>query len=1316
MSTNAICYIAADLNDTASLRKLQKFTTRATEKGYAVTAMWPGYSWHLKEQEWKLNFFKFFRPEDFCAVVVDCEFGFSSDILEKQAVIARKLGIPFIVLDMEVEGAYSVIYDDEDVFEQLLEHLVIKHHAKDIVFAGDVGYSNTNQKYLNIYKEFLKKENIPFDESRVCEADSFFGRDLENVVRVVKMKKPDAIVCTSPNYGVGATRILSQLGYSVPSDIVVAGMNKLQNRRTGIPDLTSGSRNITMQVNKCLEIIEKVNSGKDAERVVKVPMKLHLSESCGCSRTEEVKLDEFVRDLVLQRNLAVTQERKQNVSFGQMLETKDLTEVKEILRSILPGNSFFCVRDSFRNAVKGAGNDPTAEEKFHVYASYDPEMEGHVFDTAYLHKLCDRQRRNVAPLIIYPAYVRGEIYGFVVSDSPRFMEIQMMMGRFILALCRSLAFFQRNKEIEQSNVRLQNMNDNLRNAQIRDPMTGLFNNSGLIYELEKIKKTCIEKGERLNYVCIDLDHLSNINDIYGHNEGDCAIIDIADIIKETMLRNDICAHLGSDEFIVFFRSNEDESERSVDSFIRHLEANVADYNRSTDKEYTLNINTSSGMVVLFEDTDMSQVIDDALANKRLLKNNRRGSYISGTEELNSDEIKQQDTMKEVIDDNLFRYAYQPIVNASDGSIFAYEALMRTDTEVSISPLTLLKYATINKRLYDIERATFFNVFRDISEKKDALEDKKVFINSIPGFQIDNADFETLKKKYPGLLKNIFIEVTEQTEQNDEELRILTERSMKEGFSIAIDDFGCGYSNTSSLLRYTPNCVKIDRLLISNLHSDPRKQHFVKNIIEFAHDNNFLALAEGVETADELKASIALGVDLIQGFYLAKPNFEVLKALPDHLIKEIEYCNQKNDDQHFTKLYVVSKEREMMLTRIALELYTEILLSGQTVTLLGNNDYPAAMKIRVKDNTNSTLTINNVILDNNPGDVGIEIGENATLTLILEGENYITGNGIRVPESSVLKLQGSGNLHISSKCKTAFGIGNDLLTPFGNVIMDISGELDIDVNGEKAVGIGGNIPGAGVKLLLKGGNNRIHSQSSAFVGIGAFSGEVNADISETHFVIDYMVVNGVGIGTPAGKSNVRISNSFVEVKVGGKSITGIGSASKGDNHLEILSAQLRMDMNAPRVIMIGCPFGRSRIYIEHAKAELFGSGGKVLGIGCADMSGLLILRSVGLIIKIHSQGALPLGVRPDNQDFGTAVPEIEVISDGEPQPGPPVPDVSQLVLPPQGLEGYGPPPEFMATGTLPVEAIRAMTAMTAPAGLYPTPKDSESGEKPEKPDK
>ena len=1281
MKKKVICYICADLNDPFSIRKLAKFNTCAAERGFSVVAIWPGFSWYMPGSEWKMDFFKIFSRDTFCAVVLDGEFGFNKEILARQSAIMKEYGIPLVILDGEVSGAINVVFEDKKVAEELLDHLVTVHGARDILFVGDEGNIGRNDKYFRIYKKFLKKADIPYDESKVALCNSIVGTGIENIYRVLGEHKPDAVFCVSSMMGIATVSVASALGFSIPGDFVVVGMNGVNNRRAGIPDLTAGTRNLSQMGTKALQLIEKklADPEKEVSGTYHLPMNLHLSESCGCGRMNNLNIDEFVRGMVMEKNLAVAQERRQNLFFNMILDAKELSDMKEAFRDILPDNSFFCIRDSFAENASGAKNLPSTKDNFTVFVSNNPGQEGIDFNQSYLFELAEQQSKNAAPLILYPAYVQRENFGFVVSDSPQFTNMQMMMGRFLLALCRTLSFFSRNLEIEKNNEKLKIMNEDLRNAQIRDPMTGLFNNSGLIYELEKVKKKCIENGERLNYVCLDLDHLSNINDIYGHNEGDCAIIDVAEIIKESVLRDDICAHLGADEFMIFLRAYESDGERSVDSFLRYLHANIDAYNRSTDKEYTLNVNVSTGVVVLYEDTDMSQVIDDALSDKRLLKNNRRGTYIAGAEELNADELRMEDMIREVIDENLFHYAYQPIVKASDGSIFGYEVLMRTDTKEPISPLTIIKYATIKQRLYDIEQATFYNIFKDITEKKDQLEGKKIFMNSIPGYQIDQADYAKLKKKYPHVFKNLFIEVTEQSEQNDEEIRVLTERSNEDGFSIAIDDYGCGYANTSSLLRYTPNCVKIDRLLISNIHSDPRKQHFVKNIIEFAHDNNFYALAEGVETADELKAVIALGIDLIQGFYLAKPNLEIAKSIPEHLIKEIEAFNLRADDNHFSKLYVVSKEREMMLTRIALELYTEILLSGQEVTLIGNNEYPAAVKIRVKENTNTTLTIRNIILENNPEDVGIELGENATLTLIIEGENFIYSNGIKVPENSLLKIQGDGNLHIRTKCQGAFGIGNDLLHPFGNVIMDISGELDIDVNGERAVGIGGNLPGENVKLQLRGGNNVIKSQSTAFVGIGAFSGNVIADISETHFAIDYNCVSGVGIGTPSGISNVRVSHALLEIKGGGKSITGIGSASKGDNQLEILSAQVILNMNSPRVIMLGCPFGRCRVYIEHSKVELYGSGGRVLGIGCADMGGELILRRVGLIIQIHSQSALPLGVKPENQDFGKAVPEIEVINEGGDPELTEDPELISYTGPPPGVEGFGPPPGMMGVG-------------------------------------
>ena len=105
---------------------------------------------------------------------------------------------------------------------------------------------------------------------------------------------------------------------------------------------------------------------------------------------------------------------------------------------------------------------------------------------------------------------------------------------------------------------------------------------------------------------------------------------------------------------------------------------------------------------------------------------------------------------------------------------------------------------------------------------------------------------------------------------------------------AVDDYGAGYSNVSNLLRYTPDYVKIDRALISRIEESPQKQHFVRDIIEFSHDNGILALAEGVETEEELKTAILLGVDLIQGYYTARPEKELIQTIDPRISESIKY--------------------------------------------------------------------------------------------------------------------------------------------------------------------------------------------------------------------------------------------------------------------------------------------------------------------------------------------------------------------------------------------------------------------------------------------
>ena len=259
--------------------------------------------------------------------------------------------------------------------------------------------------------------------------------------------------------------------------------------------------------------------------------------------------------------------------------------------------------------------------------------------------------------------------------------------------------------------------------------------------------------------------------------------------------------------------------------------------------------------------------------------------------LNDDEIAKLEIVKKILDENLFDYHFQPIVSAKDGSIYAYEALMRPRVEPFISPLDVLKCAEHLDRLYDVEKATFLNVLSRASEESDKFDQRKIFVNSIPGANLSLEDSKAILEELKKLGGKVVVELTEQAEASDDELNAMKKNFIGMGVETAVDDYGTGYSNIVNLLRYMPNYVKIDRMLLSNIQNNPQKVHFVKDIVAFAKENKFKVLAEGVETKEELETVIRLGVDLIQGYYTSRPKADIIDNIEEEIQTQIIQFNR-----------------------------------------------------------------------------------------------------------------------------------------------------------------------------------------------------------------------------------------------------------------------------------------------------------------------------------------------------------------------------------------------------------------------------------------
>lgn len=214
----------------------------------------------------------------------------------------------------------------------------------------------------------------------------------------------------------------------------------------------------------------------------------------------------------------------------------------------------------------------------------------------------------------------------------------------------------------------------------------------------------------------------------------------------------------------------------------------------------------------------------------------------------------------------------PSFPPGSGRVVAYEALMRPRMPTLRSPLAVLKLARELGRLYDIERLTIFKAsetFQDLRRKGLIREDALLFINSIANISLNDGDVQEYKRLYGDLLPDLVVEITEEEELN---LKELERKRYVPGASgtIALDDYGSGYSNGNSLLTIDPRYVKVDISIIRNIDTNTDKQQFLVGLVTYAKPRSIQVLAEGVETMAELQKVLELGVDLLQGYGCARP--------------------------------------------------------------------------------------------------------------------------------------------------------------------------------------------------------------------------------------------------------------------------------------------------------------------------------------------------------------------------------------------------------------------------------------------------------------
>lgn len=441
-----------------------------------------------------------------------------------------------------------------------------------------------------------------------------------------------------------------------------------------------------------------------------------------------------------------------------------------------------------------------------------------------------------------------------------------------------------------------------------DSLTNLLNRRSF-----KEKVQALLKQGNLKYAAMvmwDMDNLKYINDTYGHDTGDRYLSEAARLFGSLSGYRGLVGRRSGDEFFAFLHSY--SSKEDLYCTISNLHNRLRNTIFVPKDSIQIAVRASGGIAWYPEDAstyaDLTRYADFAMYQ---VKRTKRGNLLEFSSEIferDSLLLSGQEALERFIDRQEVQFAFQPIVEVATGTVFAYEALMRPTCRELATVTDVMRLSRAQSKLYEIEKLTWNGVLKAFREQQAAIGNARVFINSIPNMVLQPEDMRTLNNQYSDLFPHLVVEIIE-SEQSDptcmQEKHLFAD---KWGSAIALDDFGAGYSTESSLLTIAPNFVKIDMSIVQGVDVDPNRQKLVSNILSYTHPRNMKVIAEGVETEDELRILMEMGVDLVQGFYFAKPSFHATDLTPS---QKAHLADIRSDIAASGKKTVVATEAEAL---------------------------------------------------------------------------------------------------------------------------------------------------------------------------------------------------------------------------------------------------------------------------------------------------------------------------------------------------------------------------------------------------------------------
>lgn len=552
-----------------------------------------------------------------------------NDSTQKEEISQRikDSGIPAVVFDCDnVSEFYNISIDNTKAMREMVRHVIKEHGAKTINYISGPMSNPEAVERLLAFREVMAENNLPVDEERIYygEFRRFDGHDAIEEYMQSGLPLPDAFICANDAMALSAISTLEKYGFCIPLDVIVTGFDYTYSARNYCPALTSVKRPLSqLGTMACKVLLDLINHKQPVHEQLEADCV--FTESCGCPAVVETNYSEFRKTTYNNIENTNTNIRKLNILSARLADTETTADyyavIEDFVKELECEHFSLCLVCGLMERYKLNSFDDSDNSFSRMSApiiwnnGISESIE--YFNGEDMFPVPQTKGGNINYFL--PLHFRSKLLGYYIVTNSDFPINSLLCHTFTMAVSNSI---ENLCKISHINKAMEELN----RIYVIDPLCNIYNRNGFIKHADKVFKDCVANEKTVMLSFIDMDGLKFINDNYGHDEGDFAIKELANVIKECCEDGDICARFGGDEFVIF---NRNATEDSCHILEQRFNAKLEHHNSIVTKPYK--ISASIGSVIekvdstytLFKIVKMAdEVMYEVKKNK---KNSRAGA-------------------------------------------------------------------------------------------------------------------------------------------------------------------------------------------------------------------------------------------------------------------------------------------------------------------------------------------------------------------------------------------------------------------------------------------------------------------------------------------------------------------------------------------------------------------------------------------------------------------------------------------------------------------------------------------------------------------